>query len=308
MIYAFSVALKSYTVWLESGTAGYYALMIDQFATPAGKKLLACPELLSALTRAAYLLEAGCVAAALSPVGTRHIRRVLVPVMMCLHLGFGLCMELGLFSLVMCTAWIPFLPGRNRPAAVSGPPTAVPAGTGTRAARTAAGTVVLLCLAYVYLWNLRTTDFDRYEKMFPRAWNAPARLLGLSQHWKLFAPHPSLNDGWLVIPATLVDGSKVDLFRGGLPVDWNKPETVSALYPNQRWRKYLMNLQKERHRRHCQTYAQHLTRQWNDAQPAGRQLVRFSIVLVRERTLDGGRTAPLEYDELWRHFGPAYAP
>jgi hypothetical protein len=37
-----------------------------------------------------------------------------------------------------------------------------------------------------------------------------------------------------VIPGKLKNGAEVDLFRGGSPVSWEKPDVVSAEYPDHR--------------------------------------------------------------------------
>src|SRR5687768_15665705 len=47
-------------------------------------------------------------------------------------------------------------------------------------------------------------------------------MLRQDQHWSLFAPAPSSNAGWLVIPATLANGSQIDLFRNK-PVSYDNP-------------------------------------------------------------------------------------
>ena len=88
----------------------------------------------------------------------------------------------------------------------------------------------------------------------------PALLLRLDQDWAMFSPKPPSDDGWWVFPGRLRDGRAVELFRpnGGpvrrhrtLPLALPRGENVSearppllasAYFANDRWRKYLMNL------------------------------------------------------------------
>ena len=109
----------------------------------------------------------------------------------------------------------------------------------------------------------------------------------------MFAPGVGKDDGWYVIPGRLKDGSEVDLYftRAGAPVSYRKPPLVSALYPNQRWRKFLMNLQGLPHLRYA--WAQYICRDWNIAQNnlgTSKELVSFQIIYMRKLTLANYRT------------------
>jgi hypothetical protein len=60
---------------------------------------------------------------------------------------------------------------------------------------------------YILCWNLTTaTSFTLPEHTVPLG-----PFLGLDQYWGMFAPSPSKEDGWYVIPGELRDGQKVDL-------------------------------------------------------------------------------------------------
>jgi hypothetical protein len=60
---------------------------------------------------------------------------------------------------------------------------------------------------YILCWNLTTaTSFTLPERTVPLG-----PFLGLDQYWGMFAPSPSDEDGWYVIPGELRDGQKVDL-------------------------------------------------------------------------------------------------
>ncbi|NEP42847.1 MAG: hypothetical protein F6K35_27925 [Okeania sp. SIO2H7] len=93
--------------------------------------------------------------------------------------------------------------------------------------------IALLLLGFVLLWNLNSIS----PKIFPipKIVRTTNLILRLDQRWGMFAPYPSREDGWYVIPGKLKNGKKIDLFKNGQPVIWDKPLLVSSTYPNLRW-------------------------------------------------------------------------
>lgn len=124
----------------------------------------------------------------------------------------------------------------------------------------------------------------------------------LEQRWGMFAPHPLILDGYYVIPGTLGDGTKVDVFRGTLgEPGFEKPDDVAGTYRNQRWRKYLVNLTGEQYAPLRRWYAGWLCREWNDGSRAGAPLKSFEIYFVIEPTPPPGGTREGEIRPLWQH-------
>jgi len=109
-VYWFSAALKWHPIWTEDYTAVYYALSIDQFATPLGHWLLNFPNLLKTLTFLTLYLEALGPFLAFFPYLTGPLRSLTVFVFFGFHAGMVLTMELGLFPYISAAAWIVFLP------------------------------------------------------------------------------------------------------------------------------------------------------------------------------------------------------
>ncbi|HTL71647.1 MAG TPA: HTTM domain-containing protein, partial [Candidatus Eisenbacteria bacterium] len=90
--------------------------------------------------------------------------------------------------------------------------------------------------------------------------------------------------------------------RDGRPLSWEKPENLSSLFKNHRWRKYLTNLAIPRNRRYLKPYADYLCRRWNRRHPSGpAALERFEICFIQEPTLPGNRTGPLRKLTLAAH-------
>lgn len=247
-VYVFSAVMKDRGAWYLEGTALQTALHLDLFALPAGVWLREHAELCRWLTRGTVWLELVGPFLLLLTGRWPALRGVLCLAFILFHLGIGLCMNIGAFPWMMITAWLALLPGSwwDR------------FGTGTRgntkgalptARRTHPAAVVFtfVCLAYVFLWNLRGTDFSRWEKFFPRSVNRAAFALRLDQHWSMFAPFPTREDGWFVLRAGLSDGTEVDLLRSGEVTDWSKPPGLSSTFKDARWQKYLMNLWLQRY-------------------------------------------------------------
>lgn len=304
MIYWFTAILKWGNEWTRDGTAVYYALSVDQFVKTPGLWLLDFPLVCHAMTFGVWWLEILGPFAAFIPWRTGWWRMVVVLAFWMLHLGFALCLRLGPFPWTMMVAWIPFLPsdfwdrlGRGR-ATFRAAADAGPCHRWMRNGVTQA--FALLCLVYVMLWNLRTTNRERWERVFPMSLNPFGYALRIDQCWALFAPKPLTEDGWLVLEATLRDGSKVDLIRSGRPVSYEKPARISAEYRDCKWQKLEMNLYLAQFQKVREPFGQHLAAQWNSTQPPNRQVVSWTLNYMRELTLPLGFAVTPQKVELWR--------
>jgi hypothetical protein len=288
-VYWFSAALKTDPAWRSEGTAVYYALSLDQFATPLGRYLLGFPELLRWLTFATLGLEAVGPALLFVPFYTARFRLAVVGSFLLFHLvGLRLCMELGPFPWVCAVAWLALLPGlfwdrvaglvrRPRWLTAAAPGPAQPASL-------LLNVLAASMLVYVFLWNLRTTDRERWSWVLPQRANFIASTFGIDQSWDMFAPCPLKDAGWHVVQGTLQDGSDVDLLRDGAPVCWDQPDLVSATYKNERWRKYLMNLWGKDNIPHRALYARYLLREWNAEHKGKSAMESVELYFMRKRT------------------------
>ncbi|HZT83047.1 MAG TPA: HTTM domain-containing protein [Gemmataceae bacterium] len=319
-VYWFGVALKSDPMWWRDGTAVYCALSLDQLATPLGQYLLNFPGLLQVFTFATLALEAVGPALLFVPFRNGPVRTLVVAAFLLFHLAaLQSCLVLGPFPYVCAVGWLALLPGwfwersfvisagrwlgRWLPAAGNiaeakeGPPAVL-------GAPRLMNVLSLALLAYVFLWNVRTVAPDRFAGLTPRQAELPAYMFCLDQKWGMFAPFPSTEDGWYVIEGELEDGRTVDLFRGGGPVRWDKPARVAADYPNERWRKYLMNLWLKEHEAHRPRFAAYLESKWNASHGVGEQLRAVRIYYMLEMTRPNQPPAPVEKVLLWEHPPP----
>lgn len=329
MIYLCAGLQKDYDTWVRQGTATIMALRLDIFATRFGKALLEYPLLLKATSRYTWWVEAVMPFVALSPIYNGWARLLAVAAFVGLHAGLYLCMELGAFPYLMMAVWMIFLPplwwswlktlpersgfvgrfgarvgkllaaARGNRSDVSGHK-----GGGRRWTDSLqAQTFVAVVLFAVVLWNVQTVG-RRFSHDFPQLVRSKVvdvmSVLKLKQYWGVFAPHPFRQDGWLMVVATLQDGSKVDLFRGGRPVDFTKPEHVGDIYTNPRWRKYTHNLVSRQGKKHRLAYAEMHVRRWNANKPESRRVKQVEIIRMVEMTRTDLTEAPPHKELIWK--------
>ncbi|MDA4847349.1 HTTM domain-containing protein [Hoeflea poritis] len=143
-------------------------------------------------------------------------------------------------------------------------------------------------------------------------WTLPDRFvivrqaLGLFQYWTMFAPHPELTSPWPVIEGKLTDGTVVDVYRQlEGDADTSRPDVVSSVYRNYRWRKFLSNLEDQSYNPVDQflalNYARYLCRTWKAAHPDTAQLATFSIVFNVEFTPPPDVPRVVEQRDVWLH-------
>jgi hypothetical protein len=109
-VYWFTAILKSGPEWRVDGTALYYALSIDEWATPIGAYFYQFPTLLKVLTFATVGLEAFGPFLLFSPFFTGPVRTGAILAFMSLHFGIWLTMPIGVFSWVAAFCMVCFLP------------------------------------------------------------------------------------------------------------------------------------------------------------------------------------------------------
>lgn len=159
-----------------------------------------------------------------------------------------------------------------------------------------AGFVAAVLLA----WNFCTVRWlpnGLYALLTP-----PMRITRLDQLWDMFAPFPSKEDGWFVIPAQLVDGREIDLLhpdRG--TVSYDKPRYIVDEWPNIRWHKYFERIWSAEYANNRLYLGRYLCRDWNLHHSGGEQLNTFKMIYMLERSVPEPQTPTVEQIVLWRH-------
>src|ERR671913_1894049 len=109
-VYWFTSALKSGPEWRTDYTALYYALSLDQLATPIGHFLLNFPNLLQVLTFGTFALEAFGLFLLFCPFFTGPVRTGTALAVMSLHFGIWLTMDIGIFPWISAFCMVCFFP------------------------------------------------------------------------------------------------------------------------------------------------------------------------------------------------------
>jgi hypothetical protein len=388
-IYWFTAILKSGEEWRVDGTALYYALSIDQIATPIGTYLLQFPLLLKVLTFGTLALEVFGPILLFFPFFTGPVRTAAVAALMSLHFGIWMTMDIGIFPWISAFCMVCFLPGwfwdeaaetlraalpaqpqfmqsirrlaaqlihahwlplraRLSPiAGVGGPSIAnvptrseedqleghaapraieksswnkIESATGVieqkrqRGGAEGSQPIMLrsllatdlfaaLCLFFIFCWNLTTvSSFTLPDRISPFG-----LFLGLDQSWGMFAPYPSKEDGWYVIPGNLRGGQQVDVMpitRDDFDlhaVSWEKPPSVAGTYKNEHWRKYLERIWDKNYSDQRLYFGQYICREWNARHTGSDQLMNFQITYMLEETLPEYQRSTPEKVVLWEH-------
>jgi vitamin K-dependent gamma-carboxylase-like protein len=297
LLYGFAASSKSGQPWLD-GTAVYYALSIDQFRTTLGTFMLGFPSLLEYSTWAVVAFQWMVPILLLCPLATRHTRLIAVVGLMSMHIGIGLSMHIGIFSLVAVAVTVGLLPGyvwsipfpgsllRRFQGVLDFCHRRLPAPWKPRHFLPKTRTFQVLLsglLAYVVMWNFGNVPLKA-------TWIG--QLFRLDQHWSMFAPNPMVEDGWYTIEGELINGKRIDLFQASDKLSFEKPESVAWWYPNQRWRKYIMNLYDNRNREHRDLFLRYLSERWNAEHSGPWQVHKARLYYTLEITTPEGTDPP----------------
>lgn len=339
LIYFFTAGAKHGPTW-KNGTALYYALSVDQFATDFGR-WLAGQSLtwIKSLTWTTLALEFAVLPLILFPFGQPYLRRMVIVCITLLHLGIATTMHLGSFSAAMISSCVLLLtprdwemvrrwPGAAKLQQIAnqiegrlrswlsqvpatgqgpGPVTAAPLRTARPfgwAHWVAPNLFVLVLFASFTLdgFNINLAEWLGFNRISePRWMRALVQVPLLPQDWELFAPDPMKNDGWWVIEGELQSGEKFDPLTGRVPT-FDKPADLSSRF-DALWRKYLNRVWLKKNYDYRLYFGRYLTRKNHREAPEGQRLVRFDFFYVKEPTQPPGTPPPwpTERLHLWHH-------
>lgn len=178
-------------------------------------------------------------------------------------------------------------------------------GRWSSAAATGLVTLILAALMIIIIrWNLSSANFLGLRLGQPvTPFEADAILFtGFWQNWAMFAPFPTLYDGWVIIPGTFEDGTVLDL-RTGKPVSLIPYRVYFG--PDVRWKKYENNLMDYRYDQLLKAWGAYYCQQYNVNQnlPEGHRLATLQIVFRgRVSYAPGEAVNPYQEWPLWNHW------
>lgn len=293
-MYFFSAVFKTDVTWLKGDIiAG--TLAHDFYAKPLGTVFLGSPLLLRGLTVGVFVLEWVGPLLLFCPRFTGGVRLAVVAMLAAMHLCIEVTLTVGMFSMVSLAGLVLFLPGRlwdrlpwaRRSNSVEdgrlAPERLWKRSSGFTGAHVAQG-VCLVLLLYVVVVNVNSLPGHPLSR-FPTAQSSFLRTAcGLGQKWNMFDEIPS-KDGWYVAWAKLKDGTEIDLLRGGVPVDWNRPAYPAGTYPNHRWRKCFREMayfDQMGYQMFRAPVASYLCRRWDARNDPGKHVREFDFVYCME--------------------------
>lgn len=160
------------------------------------------------------------------------------------------------------------------------------------------GGAVVSAALFCACWNVDA--LQQGTTLVPRFLKPVANVFRLDQRWNMFS-RPIQQDGWLVYDGKLQNGKPFDLKTGKTEApSYDRPKLLSAEYSDERWQKYLMNLQNGAFEKHRLLYGRYLCRKTNVDRVEGEKLESFDLVFVFEKLTGEGRTGPTR-QVLWHH-------
>jgi hypothetical protein len=258
LIYFMAALHKRDPVWRESGEALAYVLNLSFLARPGPAELaLQFPQLLRLATFAALGMEFLIPLLILSPWASRRCRAVALGMVICLHGGIAVLLNVGMFPPTCIGAALGLLPGPLLDwleAKLSRAPWAwrtllgkldrrLPPTRSREYPPSYRPSLALVALPLAFVIWINLLNSTREMPVLPEPVTQVAMLTQLNQRWDLFAPRPNTLDSWFIMEATTAEGQKIDLLRGGTAAaeSYAHPRNNSSLLPNLRWRSYLEN-------------------------------------------------------------------
>lgn len=311
------------TLW-PNGLATYYSLQLEHtfgrsWANPIATNLV----LARLMSWGTLAIELAFLPLAMLP--SRFTRLIAVVAAAGLQLGILVLMNVGNFPVIMLSALVLFLPPhwvdecvgsvtatfrlRMRPRVVAladgvaqtaaealPPAIRLPADAREFNRRVGGGALVLVA-ALAFLTAVPGT----LEAARPTGQvMALLRFFAVDQRWDMFAPEPARSDGWLRIPATLADGTALDLVTNG-PVGDRAERYSDPLYS--RWVKVTERIASAAYSDYRLEYARSICRMQNlRLRPGDVPLSTFDIYYVERLIRPPGEGPPTSKDiKLWSH-------
>ena len=270
-IYYFSALMKTSPSWRTDGSALGMAISLESFSYPFVRNLLKFPELLKTLSIFTWYLELLTPILFILSAASKYARLGFVLVMIGFHLTLACTFRLGYFPFVCITGWCLWLPETFWDKLKISISEATLRLHRPKVEQITKQLPQAVCL-YLILFNLGINFRTSQEKPFyPGAFlNGVGDFFYMWQKWGMFAPMPSIDDGWNSFEAVLTDGTKIKVNGRGGPADGtlfqesanDRPLDLADSYRTIGWRSFLYSLhQSETETIMIESYLDYLCRQ-----------------------------------------------
>ncbi|MGZ4099600.1 MAG: hypothetical protein ACXVNM_12015, partial [Bacteroidia bacterium] len=315
-IYTGSALLKG-PEWNRDFTAMYFVYGLDQVAYPFTKIFFYYPELLKKLTFIAYYFELLVPFLFFVPVKHQLFRLAGVLSIVLFHSLNALTLFIGLFPLIGIATVIGLLPSsamnkleyffakikllaRESFLTISyflkhiiswkTPVYAYP-----RWKENIKTAVLIFLTIFVFDWNFSNLTFIKSklsESIRPIGY-----ALRLDQNWGMFAPGVFKDDGWYIFEGVTEKNKELNVFTEGKEIDYKKPESITGLFKNDRWRKYTENMILTYNSFMRGYFCNYYKRVWNES---SREKIRtLRIIYMSEFTLPDYKYSKPSREVLW---------
>lgn len=323
ILYIISTEHKYSPEWRDDGSAVYYALSYDLYLRPLGKIIydLHMDGLLKLITISVYWLERVGPFFLFCPIYTSGFRLLVILLIVLMHIGINLCLNVGYFGLVSCIAMIPFLPTiyldkfcsliQNNikvfPSILNDFLNPIKVKYGNKLIEPdivpleLKNILISLCFYYVCIQNLANIQPKTF--IVPKEFSHIAKVVFLEQNWGMFTPASLKSNWWLVMPGKLKDGSIIDVFKQG-KLDWEKPFLVEETFKSYRTSVYLNNLFAYSSNWHTNlsNYGDFLCTNWNSKHDKKKALKEFEVYYIFEDNLRNYKSGFPQRRLCWKHF------
>jgi predicted DCC family thiol-disulfide oxidoreductase YuxK len=155
-------------------------------------------------------------------------------------------------------------------------------------------------LMTIAMWNLTTIKKWHIRAPF---FQDVTRWTHLYQEWNMFAPYPKMDNIWVEIPATLGDGSEIELLTGDRDIFEIKDKKFPKYIKNEHWRKFYLNLSDRTD--YARYYGGYLCREWNERnikKVKDQSLRKLEIIVFSQGNLPDGSKGGISRKLSWRHW------
>ena len=289
-VYLFAALWKHSAPWMF-GSAVSLVLSMDATARGTADFLLQYPQGTAILTYTIFYLQHLVPFLLLCPYRTKLIRFITIIALVCMHIAFTIFLHIGLFSWIMIAGLLALIPPEvwdYIAPATDKTPLEKPESQKTWSLL---GGVYI---AFALVNNASTTPVLSSSITVPLPIHEISNILLLNQTWDLFALQSLSNDqyghqqyiadgeqyGWSILEGTTKDGSHIDLLHDGIPVSFDRPDTPSAVYPNELWRKYLLRLNGDLYAPLRPQLGQVICERWNVTRATSERLEKVQLIFM----------------------------
>lgn len=119
----------------------------------------------------------------------------------------------------------------------------------------------------------------------------------------MFAPFPKMDNIWVEIPATLSDGSSIELLSGDRDIFSIKDQKFHQNIRNEHWRKFFLNVSERSD--YARYYGGYLCREWNERNIAlvkDTTLRKLEIIVYSQPNLPNNERGGISRKLSWKHW------